>query len=284
MFIQTLIITSAIVAAAQATPPRTTPETRPPAQDPATRTADQPHTDHAGGSATADAAFVKKAADGGLAEVAMAKLAQEKAASADVKAFAQKLEKDHTQANTELKQVASQKNITLPTAPSKMHQAKHDKLSKLSGAEFDKAYVAAMLEDHQKDERREGVRREDAADAEGSPAAGAGALEDDGRQEAHVLVGQRSGRTQQGRPTRGALFLRCERMAACRFASYARLFQRSHAAGTAAAIGIRRSAVPVRCSAVNEAGRPDRLERSKGSSHSRGTSRRRFRIAQVISQ
>jgi putative membrane protein len=148
MFIQTLIITSAIIAAPQATPPRATP-----AQDPATQTADKPHTDHAAGSATADAAFVKKAADGGLAEVAMAKLAQEKAESAEVKAFAQKLEKDHTQANTELKQVASQKNITLPTAPSKMHQATHDKLSKLSGAAFDKAYVAAMLEDHQKDVR-----------------------------------------------------------------------------------------------------------------------------------
>ena len=153
MFIQTLIITSAIIAAPQATPPRTTPETRPPAQDPATHTADKPHTDHAAGSATADTAFVTKAADGGLAEVAMAKLAQEKAESAEVKAYAQKLEKDHTQANTELKQVASQKNITLPTAPSKMHQAKHDKLSKLSGAAFDKAYVAAMLEDHQKDVR-----------------------------------------------------------------------------------------------------------------------------------
>jgi putative membrane protein len=153
MFIQTLIITSAIIAAPQATPPRSTPETRPPAQDPATHTADKPHTDPAAGSATADTAFVKKAADGGLAEVAMAKLAQEKAESAEVKAYAQKLEKDHTQANTELKQVASQKNITLPTAPSKMHQAKHDKLSKLSGAAFDKAYVAAMLEDHQKDVR-----------------------------------------------------------------------------------------------------------------------------------
>jgi len=153
MFIQTLIITSAIIAAPQATPPRATPETRPPAQDPATRTADQPHTDQAAGSAAGDASFVKKAADGGLAEVAMAKLAQEKAESADVKAFAQKLEKDHTQANTELKQVASQKNITLPDAPSSMHQAKHDKLAKLSGAAFDKAYIAAMLEDHQKDVR-----------------------------------------------------------------------------------------------------------------------------------
>jgi putative membrane protein len=56
-----------------------------------------------------------------------------------VKSFAAKLEKDHTQANDELKEVASKKSITLPAAPSKNHQALHDKLAKLSGAEFDKA-------------------------------------------------------------------------------------------------------------------------------------------------
>jgi putative membrane protein len=158
MFIQTLMLTSALVAAPQAqAPSRPTPDTPPPAGQagqPSTARpgADKPHGEH-GGVAAADAAFVKKAADGGLAEVALAKLAQEKASSDEVKAFAAKLEKDHTQANTELTQVASQKNVTLPSAPSKMHQAKQDKLSKLSGAEFDKAYVAAMVEDHQKDVR-----------------------------------------------------------------------------------------------------------------------------------
>jgi putative membrane protein len=153
MFIQTLIVTSALIAAPQAQPPRATPETRPPAQDPATHTAAQPHTEHATGTSGADATFVKKAADGGMAEVSLAKLAQEKASSSDVKSFAAKLEKDHTQANDELKEVASKKNITLPTAPSKTHQAMHDRLAKLSGAEFDKAYVSAMLDDHQKDVR-----------------------------------------------------------------------------------------------------------------------------------
>jgi len=155
MFMQTLIVTTALVAAPTAqTPPRATPETPPPtAQAPAGQTAEKPHGEHAAGSATGDQAFVKKAADGGLAEVEMAKLAQQKAESSEVKSFAQKLEKDHTQANSELKQVASKKNITLPDSPSKAHQAKHDKLSKLSGAAFDKAYIAAMLEDHQKDVR-----------------------------------------------------------------------------------------------------------------------------------
>ena len=154
MLIQTLIVASALIAGPQAqTPPRATPETPRPVQDPATRTAEKPHTDHAAGATDADAAFVKKAADGGMAEVALAKLAQEKASNADVKSFAATLEKDHTAANDELKEVASKKNITLPASPSKNHQALHDKLAKLSGAEFDKAYVSAMLEDHQKDVR-----------------------------------------------------------------------------------------------------------------------------------
>lgn len=163
MFIHSLIISSAIIAAqAPTTPPRTAPETTPAGQD-ATRPTTPARDDQAAG---ADAAFVKKAADGGMAEVAMAKLAQEKAESADVKAFAAKLEKDHTQANTELKQVASSKQITLPTAPSKMHQAKHDKLAKLSGAAFDKAYVAAMVEDHQKDVKEFSREASTGSDAE----------------------------------------------------------------------------------------------------------------------
>ena len=113
----------------------------------------KPQADQPAGATGADATFVKKAADGGMAEVALAKLAQEKATNADVKSFAAKLEKDHSQANDELKEVASRKNITLPAEPSKNHKALHDKLARLSGAEFDKAFVAAMLEDHQKDVR-----------------------------------------------------------------------------------------------------------------------------------
>jgi putative membrane protein len=167
MFIHTLILSSAIVAAPQAqTPPRTTPETPPAGQQaPAPRGADKGHAEH-GAAASADAAFVKKAADGGMAEVKMAQLAKEKAEHADVKAFAERLERDHTQANTELKALASSKQITLPDAPSPAHQAKHDKLAKLSGAEFDRAFVAAMLEDHQKDVREFSREASNGKDAE----------------------------------------------------------------------------------------------------------------------
>jgi putative membrane protein len=169
MLIHTVILTSALAIGAQAQTPARPAEGAPPAgQTPAARPADKAdkaHGEH-GGLAAADAAFVKKAADGGMAEVAMAKLAQEKAASDEVKAYAAKLEKDHTQANTDLKQVASQKNVTLPTAPSKAHQAKHDRLAKLSGAAFDKAYVAAMVEDHQKNVQEFSRASTSLADAE----------------------------------------------------------------------------------------------------------------------
>ena len=146
MFMQSLILTSALAASSQATPPpRATPETRPPApiQEPAGRTAS------AAAVPAADVAFVKKAAAGGTTEVELAKLAQQKAEHADVKAFAAKLESDHTAANRDLKELASSKHITLAEGPS--HGALHAKLEKLSGAAFDKAYVAAMVDDHVKD-------------------------------------------------------------------------------------------------------------------------------------
>jgi putative membrane protein len=58
---------------------------------------------------------------------------------------------DHTKANDELKQVASQENLTLPTTLDKKHQQMVDKLSALSGPAFDKAYVKDMVKDHEKD-------------------------------------------------------------------------------------------------------------------------------------
>lgn len=166
MFIPSLIISSTIIAAPQAqTPPRTTPDTPRPApmQEPAGRTADKGHGDHAAVSA-ADAAFVKKAAAGGMMEVALAKLGQEKAEHADVKAFAATLEKDHTAANADLKEIAAGKKIVL--AESAAHGPVHAKLEKLSGAAFDRAFVAAMLDDHVKDVKAFEKAAGSAADAD----------------------------------------------------------------------------------------------------------------------
>lgn len=99
----------------------------------------------------ADHHFVMDAAAGGLAEVELGKLAAEKASKDEVKKFGQKMADDHGKANDELKSLAQSKQITLPTATDAKHKATIDRLSKLSGDAFDKAYVQEMLKDHQKD-------------------------------------------------------------------------------------------------------------------------------------
>jgi len=94
--------------------------------------------------------FATRAAQGGMAEVELGRLASQKAQNAEVKKFAQMMVQDHTNANTELKSLAGKKNITLPTALDAEHKAVMDKLQGLTGAEFDKAYMDAMVEDHEK--------------------------------------------------------------------------------------------------------------------------------------
>jgi putative membrane protein len=101
-----------------------------------------------------DKKFAKEAAIGGLTEVELGKLAQQKASSDAVKQFAQKMVDDHSKANDELKQVASKEGLDIPSAPDKKHQSRIDKMSKLSGAEFDKAYIKDQLKDHKEDVRK----------------------------------------------------------------------------------------------------------------------------------
>ncbi len=98
-----------------------------------------------------DAKFAAKAAQGGLTEVKTGQLAADKASNPDVKALGQQMVDDHGKANEQLKAIAQEKGMTLPTDVSGKQQAMYDKLSKLSGAEFDNAYVKAMLMDHQED-------------------------------------------------------------------------------------------------------------------------------------
>jgi putative membrane protein len=101
-------------------------------------------------ASTADTAFAIKAASGGIAEVAMGKLALTKSSDAKIKAFANMMITDHGKANTQLINIANAKHITLPSGPDTEHQMKMDSLSKLSGADFNKAYVDAMIAGHQK--------------------------------------------------------------------------------------------------------------------------------------
>ncbi|MDN3551192.1 DUF4142 domain-containing protein [Mucilaginibacter aquaedulcis] len=98
-----------------------------------------------------DAKFAVDAANGGLEEVELGKLAQAKALHAQVKNFGAMMVKDHSMANMELKELAKNKRITLPDSIGMEEQALKKQLSAKSGAEFDKAYVAAMVEDHKKD-------------------------------------------------------------------------------------------------------------------------------------
>lgn len=98
-----------------------------------------------------DKKFVKEAALGGMTEVEVGKLAQEKSSSEAIKEFGKKLEQDHTKANTQLKQAAAQDGLPVPDSLDSKHQKTVDKLSKLSGEAFDKAFIKNAVKDHQKD-------------------------------------------------------------------------------------------------------------------------------------
>jgi putative membrane protein len=98
-----------------------------------------------------DRKFMQKAAEGGTAEVKLGQLATQKAGADQVKQFGQRMVDDHSKANDQLKQLASTKNVTLPTELDKSTQREYDKLSKLSGADFDREYMKHMVSDHKKD-------------------------------------------------------------------------------------------------------------------------------------
>jgi len=100
-----------------------------------------------------DKKFLKDAAMGGLTEVELGKIAVQKASSDAVKQFGQKMIDDHSKANEHLKQVAKQESISVPEELDSKHRSRVDKLSKLSGADFDKAYMKDQLKDHQQDVR-----------------------------------------------------------------------------------------------------------------------------------
>lgn len=106
----------------------------------------------AGGSVTlssADKKFIEKAAEGGLAEVQLAQLAQTKATDQKVKDFAQQMITDHTQANQKLVAIAQAKGVTPPTTLTEHHQDVLQKLQNADGAKFDKMYLRGQVHDHQ---------------------------------------------------------------------------------------------------------------------------------------
>lgn len=96
-----------------------------------------------------DQTFVQKASSGGLAEVRAGQLATERAASAEVKQFGQQMVTDHTTANQELITLAQAKQLPVATELDPKHQAMAEQLATLHGAEFDRAYLAGQVADHE---------------------------------------------------------------------------------------------------------------------------------------
>ena len=138
---QTVGITLAVIALAAAPAFAQAPKSKGAAKSAATHKS----------SAGADQAFAKEAAIGGMAEVELGNLAKQNAANADVKQFGDRMATDHGKANDELKQWASSKNVTLPADLDAKHKALKDRLAKLNGDAFDKAYMHEMVTDHQHD-------------------------------------------------------------------------------------------------------------------------------------
>jgi len=98
-----------------------------------------------------DTDFVAKAASGGMCEVAVGKIAETQAKTDAVKKFAQRIVKDHSKANEQLKQVAKAANIALPTAMNDHDQKNLEQFKNYKGQNFDQDYVNAMVEDHTQD-------------------------------------------------------------------------------------------------------------------------------------
>ena len=105
----------------------------------AVRAADTTPTGSGSSLSDKDKTFMKKAAKGGMMEVAMGQIAEQKGQSEDVKSFGKRMVTDHTKANDELKSIASKKGVQLP---SKEHTTKWTS---------DKAYIDMMVKDHEKD-------------------------------------------------------------------------------------------------------------------------------------
>ncbi len=100
---------------------------------------------------SSDRNFLMKAAQGGMAEVDLGQLASQRASDPQVKQFAERMVADHGKANDQLKQIASSKNVTLPTDVPAAEKRERDRLAKLSGAQFDREYMSHMTSDHKKD-------------------------------------------------------------------------------------------------------------------------------------
>jgi putative membrane protein len=100
--------------------------------------------------AAADGRFMDAVTRGNLAEIKAGEIAKDKTSRDDIKDFAKMMIKDHTDVNKNLKVVADKMNINLPKDVGAEKQAWLDKLYNASNSEFDRMYINAMADDHQK--------------------------------------------------------------------------------------------------------------------------------------
>jgi len=97
-----------------------------------------------------DSKFIMMAATSSMNEIGLSNTALSKSSNEEVKKFAQTAVDDHTKASEELKPIAMSKNVMLPTEMDAKHKSANEKLSALSGEEFDREYVKLMVKDHEK--------------------------------------------------------------------------------------------------------------------------------------
>lgn len=98
-----------------------------------------------------DAEFIVDAANGGMTEIQLGKMAMQKGISKQVKNFGAMMVKDHSKINDMVKAIAVTKNISIPKMPGAKEQKIISKLTAKTGKDFDKAYINDMIEDHKDD-------------------------------------------------------------------------------------------------------------------------------------
>ena len=96
-----------------------------------------------------DATFVTVASMGNMDEIKAAEAAEKMSTNDDVKMFAQHMIEDHTKAGDEMKTLADKKGFHVSEMCDAKHMMAMEGMKKMSGADFDKAYVVAAVKDHE---------------------------------------------------------------------------------------------------------------------------------------
>ena len=122
-------------------------------QQPDRRAGVQDTTQQSGPAKVDDKRFVRDAAIGGLIEVELGKLATDKGSSDAVKQFGQHVVEVQTKTNEKLKDVATKAGYSVPESLDTKQHGRVDKLAKLSGAEFDKAYIKDQVKENENNVR-----------------------------------------------------------------------------------------------------------------------------------